>query len=96
MTKQDLADRVWEKLPFRLTKHQTSLTINLCFDEIIKSITEGDSVKLTNFGTLSPLVRRPSRRKPPGKSEIINIPGRTAIRFTPAAGVMKRINIQIP
>jgi len=82
MTKADLADRLYEKVG--LPKKEATAIVELLFNSMKNILAEGESIKITGFGTF--LVRKKSERKgrnPKTGSELI-IEQRRVVTFKPS------------
>ncbi|KPK36179.1 MAG: integration host factor subunit alpha [Nitrospira bacterium SG8_35_1] len=82
MTKADLADRLYEKVG--LPKKEATAIVELLFNSMKNILAEGESIKITGFGTF--LVRKKSERKgrnPKTGSELI-IDQRRVVTFKPS------------
>jgi integration host factor subunit alpha len=82
MTKADLADRIYEKVG--LSKKEASEIIETLFATMKSVLSEGESIKITGFGTF--LVRKKGSRKGrnPKTGVEIEITQRKVITFKPS------------
>ncbi|MBM4128559.1 MAG: integration host factor subunit alpha [Nitrospira sp.] len=82
MTKADLVDAIFEKIG--LSKKEAQEIIETLFDTMKQTFIEGESVKLTGFGTFN--VRKKTSRKGrnPKTGEDIEITPRRVITFRPS------------
>lgn len=82
MTKADLADKIYEEVG--LSKKEASGVVELLFDSMKNILSEGESIKITGFGTF--LVRKKSARRGrnPKTGEEIQIEQRRIVTFKPS------------
>ncbi len=82
MTKADLADRLGERVG--LSKKDAVEIVELLFDSMKSILAEGESVKITGFGTF--LVRKKGARKGrnPKTGEELQIEQRRVVTFKPS------------
>jgi integration host factor subunit alpha len=82
MTKADLADRMYEKIG--LSKKEALGIVEMLFDSIKGILSEGESIKITGFGTF--LVRKKSARKGrnPKTGSELQIAPRKVVTFKPS------------
>ena len=90
LTRADLAELIYSEVG--ISKTEASEIVDQFFEEIITDLTEGNSVKLTSFGTFS--IRNKKERigrNPKTKEEAI-IDARRVISFRASKELKKRIN----
>lgn len=82
MTKADLADRIYEKIG--LPKKEATAIVETLFDSMKNILSEGESIKITGFGTF--LVRKKGERKGrnPKTGEELKIAQRIVVTFKPS------------
>lgn len=82
MTKADLADKVYEKVG--LSRKEAVEMIETLFSSMKSILSEGESIKITGFGTF--LVRKKSSRRGrnPKTGEEMEITARKVITFKPS------------
>ncbi|GBE41152.1 MAG TPA: integration host factor subunit alpha [Nitrospirae bacterium] len=82
MTKADLADRIYEKIG--LPKKEAIAIVETLFDSMKNILSEGESIKITGFGTF--LVRKKGERKGrnPKTGEELKIEQRVVVTFKPS------------
>lgn len=82
MTKADLADRIYEKIG--LPKKEATAIVETLFDSMKNILSEGESIKITGFGTF--LVRKKGERKGrnPKTGEELKIDQRVVVTFKPS------------
>lgn len=82
MTKADLADKIYEKVG--LPKKEAMEIIETLFDSMKNILSEGESIKITGFGTF--LVRKKGSRigRNPKTGTEIEITPRKVITFKPS------------
>lgn len=79
MTKADLVDSIFEKIG--LSKKESQELIEILFDTIKQAFLEGESVKISGFGTFN--VRKKTARKGrnPKTGEDLEITARKTVTF---------------
>jgi integration host factor subunit alpha len=82
MTKADLADRLYEKIG--LPKKEATAIVETLFDSMKHILAEGESIKITGFGTF--LVRKKNARKGrnPKTGMELEIEQRKVVTFKPS------------
>ncbi len=82
MTKADLADRLYEKIG--LPKKEATAIVETLFDSMKNILSEGESIKITGFGTF--LVRKKNARKGrnPKTGMELEIEQRKVVTFKPS------------
>jgi integration host factor subunit alpha len=82
MTKADLADRLYEKVG--LPKKEATAVVETLFDTMKQILSEGESIKITGFGTF--LVRKKDSRRGrnPKTGDELEIEQRKVVTFKPS------------
>jgi len=82
MTKADLADKLYEKIG--LPKKEATSIVETLFDSMKNILSEGESIKITGFGTF--LVRKQGSRKGrnPKTGDELEIEQRRVVTFKPS------------
>jgi integration host factor subunit alpha len=82
MTKAELADKLYEKVG--LPKKEATAVVETLFDSMKGILAEGESIKITGFGTF--LVRKKSSRKGrnPKTGTELEIEQRRVVTFKPS------------
>ncbi|MBI4844175.1 MAG: integration host factor subunit alpha [Nitrospirae bacterium] len=82
MTKADLADKIYEEVG--LSKKEAAGIVELLFNSMKNILSEGESIKITGFGTF--LVRKKGSRRGrnPKTGEEIQIEQRRVVTFKPS------------
>ncbi len=82
MTKADLADKLYEKIG--LPKKEATSIVETLFDSMKSILAEGESIKITGFGTF--LVRKKNARKGrnPKTGMELEIEQRKVVTFKPS------------
>ncbi len=82
MTKADLADKLYEKIG--LPKKEATSIVETLFDSMKHILSEGESIKITGFGTF--LVRKKNARKGrnPKTGMELEIEQRKVVTFKPS------------
>ncbi|MBM4135580.1 MAG: integration host factor subunit alpha [Nitrospira sp.] len=79
MTKADLVDAIFEKVG--LSKKEAQEIIEILFDTIKQTFIEGESVKISGFGTFNVRKKMSRRGRNPRTGEDIEITPRKVITF---------------
>jgi integration host factor subunit alpha len=82
MTKADLADKLYEEIG--LPKKEATSIVETLFDSMKNILSEGESIKITGFGTF--LVRKKGSRKGrnPKTGDELEIEQRRVVTFKPS------------
>lgn len=79
MTKADLVDAIFEKVG--LSKKEAQDIIEILFDTIKQTFAEGESVKISGFGTFNVRKKMSRRGRNPKTGEDLEITPRRVITF---------------
>ena len=79
MTKADLVDRIFEKIG--LSKKEAQEIIEMLFDTMKQTFVEGESVKISGFGTFNVRNKVARRGRNPKTGEELEISPRKVITF---------------
>jgi integration host factor alpha subunit len=79
MTKADLVDAIFEKVG--LPKKEAQDIVEILFDTIKQTFTEGESVKISGFGTFNIRKKTSRRGRNPKTGEDLEITPRRVITF---------------
>lgn len=79
MTKADLLDRIFEKIG--LSKKESQEIIEILFDTIKQAFVEGESVKISGFGTFNVRQKMARRGRNPKTGNDLEISPRKVITF---------------
>ena len=81
MTKADLARVLYEKLGDKMTKKDAADLVNIVFDEMKRSLADGENVKISGFGNF--LVKHKQSRvgRNPQTGAPMTITGRRVLSF---------------
>jgi integration host factor subunit alpha len=86
MTRADLARVIFEKVGF--PKKEAQDIIEIIIDTIKDTLAEGESVKITGFGTFNVRKKTPRRGRNPQTGEDMEITARKVISFK-ASNILK-------
>lgn len=89
MTKADLVETVFEKVG--LSKVESQGIIETVFDTIKQTLTEGESVKISGFGTFNVKKKNARRGRNPKTGEDLQITPRRVITFRPSNHLKKNL-----
>lgn len=79
MTKADLVDRIFEKIG--LSKKEAQEIIEILFDTMRQTFVEGESVKISGFGTFNVRQKMARRGRNPKTGDDLKISPRRVITF---------------
>ena len=79
MTKADLVDKIFEKIG--LSKKEAQEIIEILFDSMKQTFVEGESVKISGFGTFNVRNKVARRGRNPKTGEELEISPRKVITF---------------
>lgn len=79
MTKADLVERIFEKIG--LSKKESQEIIEILFDTIKQTFIEGESVKISGFGTFNVRKKMARRGRNPKTGDDLEITPRRVITF---------------
>ncbi|NCO68065.1 MAG: integration host factor subunit alpha [Nitrospirae bacterium CG_4_10_14_0_8_um_filter_41_23] len=92
MTKADLVDRIFEKIG--LSKKEALEIIEILFDTMKQTFVEGESVKISGFGTFNVRQKMARRGRNPKTGDDLEITPRKVITFRASnqlkSGIEKR------
>ncbi|MEK8024091.1 MAG: HU family DNA-binding protein [Candidatus Hydrogenedentota bacterium] len=89
MNKAELIDRVREKtgMPRRLARQAVESFV----EAVKRSLKSGKDVHIVGFGTFKVLSRGPRRGRNPRTGELISVPAKKAVKFSPGKDFKERI-----
>ena len=90
MTKNDIVDRLHEKLGF--PKKEAADILDSIFDSIKASLSDNRPVKISNFGNFVLKDKNSRVGRNPKTGEEIEIPARTVVTFKPSSKLKETIN----
>ena len=89
MTKEGLVEIVQKTAD--LSKKQSQEVINAIFEGITKSLSKGEDVAITGFGTFKVAKRAAREGVNPKTGEKIKIPAKTVAKFRPAKALKEAV-----
>ncbi len=91
MNKAELVDRVGEKtgLPRRVARQAVESFVAA----VKRSLQGGEDVHIVGFGTFKVLSRAPRRGRNPRTGQVINVPAKKAVKFSPGKDFKERIAV---
>jgi integration host factor subunit alpha len=89
MTKADLVDRIFEKIGF--SKKEAQEMIEILFDTMKQTFVEGESVKISGFGTFNVRQKKARRGRNPKTGNDLEIIPRRVITFRASNQLKSRI-----
>lgn len=88
---KELAEMVAAKHDMPKAKAQE--LIKGLFEDIKESVGEGGKVAIGNFGTLTLKVRKPRKARNPRTGDMIFVPGKNAVRFSPSKAFKEYLQV---
>ncbi|HMA99574.1 MAG TPA: HU family DNA-binding protein [Spirochaetota bacterium] len=92
MTKTELINAVWQKLPYSENQKRIGILVDTLFDVIASELTSRNQVKIRNFGTFFTRKSNISRKKLPGSSKFITTKPLHKIKFKPGLDLKNKLN----
>ena len=91
-TRSTLSEAVFKNVG--LSRNESSALVDSVFDEILKSLIEGDDVKISSFGTF--IVRNKKERigRNPKTGEEVPITARSVVTFRASNVLKSRVNLK--
>ena len=90
LTRQDISEALYKQVG--LSKHESSLMLETVLDQISTALIDGNSVKLSSFGTFTPRQKRERVGRNPKTGVTAKINARRVISFKPSKLMKERIN----
>ncbi len=90
MNKQELISQVAEVAG--LTKADAARTVDGVFETITNTLSSGNEVRLTGFGTFTTSQRKATTGRNPRTGEAIQIPASTQPKFRPGKSLREAVN----
>lgn len=90
MNKKELIKTVSTKTGF--TQHDVTPVVDATFEAITNAMKNGDSVRVTSFGTFSSVGKVAKKCRNPNTGEEMIVPAYVAARFRPAAALKDALN----
>lgn len=94
MTKADLVRMIFEKVG--LPKVEAQKIVETIFETIKQTLSEGESVKISGFGTFNVKRKRERRGRNPQTGDELQITARKVVVFKPSnivKDIVKRVNV---
>ena len=90
LTRQDISEALYRDIG--LSKHESALMLESVLEQISNALIEGQSVKLSSFGTFYPRQKRERVGRNPKTGVVATINARRVISFKPSKLMKERIN----
>ena len=90
LTRQDISEALYRNIG--LSKHESALMLESVLDQISRALIDGESVKLSSFGTFYPRQKRERIGRNPKTGVTATINARRVISFKPSKLMKERIN----
>ena len=84
MNKGELIDEIYQQND--LTKDECRETIDSIIGSIVETVSNGNAVRLVNFGTFKPNPRKETIKRHPQTGEKIEVPAKVVPKFSPGKG----------
>ncbi|MDD9901583.1 MAG: HU family DNA-binding protein [Alphaproteobacteria bacterium] len=92
MNKSELVDYIADKVSADVPKTVVSEILDLAFQGITGSLSEGGDFRWTGFGTLKVTRREATEGRNPRTGETIKIPATNRVKFTPGKELKEAVN----
>jgi DNA-binding protein HU-beta len=76
----------------KLSRGEAGEVVEMVLEQIIKSLQEGDDVRLSGFGVFSVVARDATRRRNPKTGKVMKVPPSKRVRF--AAGKLLKMAVK--
>ena len=90
LTRKELSETLANQLGF--SQSNCAQIVDSFFDNLKKTMVEGQSVKLVHFGTFTVRNKSPRRGRNPLTGETITIKKRQAVSFRPSKKLREQVN----
>jgi nucleoid DNA-binding protein len=90
MNKTQLIDRVNGDL--ELSKKDTQIAVNAILESITEELSEGNEVKLPNFGKFSVRRKEAYTARNPQNGEPVDVPAKNVVKFKAAKALKDSVN----
>ncbi len=84
MNKKELVEEIYRENDF--TKQECREMVNSMVETITETVSEGENVKLVDFGTFKPSPRQETVKRHPVTGKKIEVPAKVVPRFSPGKG----------
>jgi integration host factor subunit beta len=91
MIKSELIQNLSEKLTF-LSKLEVEAAVNLMFEQMIRSLVQGERIEIRGFGSFTVQQRPPRLGHNPKTGETLMIPARLMPHFKPGKEFRARVD----
>ena len=90
LTRQDISEALYRKIG--LSKHESAVMLEYVLEQISNALIDGESVKLSSFGTFYPRQKRERVGRNPKTGVTATINARRVISFKPSKLMKERTN----
>ena len=90
LTRQDISEALYRKIG--LSKHESAVMLESVLEQISNALIDGESVKLSSFGTFYPRQKRERVGRNPKTGVSATINARRVISFKPSKLMKERTN----
>jgi len=92
MTKADLAGILHERLGEKMTKKDAADLVNILFDEVKRTLSSGENVKISGFGNFLVKSKQPRVGRNPQTGKPMTINGRRVLYFKVSQVLKSELN----
>ena len=90
LTRQDISEALYRQIG--LSKHESAIMLESVLKQISNALIDGESVKLSSFGTFNPRQKQERVGRNPKTGVTATINARRVITFKPSKLMKERIN----
>ncbi len=87
MNLKELSSALWEKLPYKESKNNTEIMLNVLFEVISSTLKKGEEVKVKGFGSFKVVTVKGGMKKLPGQTVAKMYPDKQKVKFIPSSNL---------
>ena len=91
MVKSELLQKFCNQHP-RLLRKDVEKIFEIIFSQVLEALSRGDHVEIRGFGTFKTIKRKARVGRNPKNSELVQIPGKNAVRWKMSKTFFNRLN----
>ena len=92
MLSKEIKNELQDILDIKINNEQSRKIVDLIFDKITDTLTEGRKVKIVNFGEFSISERAERQGRNPSTGQSLIIPAHYAVKFKVSSKVKEKLN----
>lgn len=92
MNKNELISRVQKNIEIEVTKKDLGIIIDGVLNAIERGLTDGEKIKITNFGTFETIDRAEHEARNPKTGEKVIVPASKAVKFRVSDALKVAVN----